>query len=60
MSVVLSGPRRVYVLLLFWQRVGWEADGAQLLSPVARTLDAPSGRGARPVTAPRRTVESGE
>ena len=56
MSVVLSGPRRVYVLLLFCQRVGWEAVGARLLSPVERAPDVPSGRGATPVSALCRPV----
>lgn len=37
MSVILSGPKRLYVLLLFWQ---------QLADPCAACPWAPQGRGA--------------
>jgi len=38
MSVMLSGPRRVYVLLLFWQPVGRDVEDSRPLPPIERAM----------------------
>jgi hypothetical protein len=42
MSVVVSGPRRTYVLLLFWDRVStFEHETTETLRRLGRRLEAP-------------------